>query len=79
MGMDIHEEEPNFYEPFQKGMVVTIEPGVYIPLNSKNVPDKFKGIGIRIEDNVLITHDGHDVITKDTPKTIDQIEGIMKN
>jgi Xaa-Pro aminopeptidase len=55
---------------------MTVEPGIYIE-ESMDVPAKFKGIGIRIEDNVLVTSKGREVLTQGIPKTVDEIEAYM--
>ena len=82
LGMDVHdvgdykvEDEWRLLEP---GMVLTIEPGLYIPKDSNKVDSKWWGIGIRIEDDVLVTRDGHEVLTKAIPKTIAEIETLMQ-
>jgi Xaa-Pro aminopeptidase len=79
LGMDVHDVGP--YQtregkplPFKPGMVLTIEPGLYLPANDKRVPKEFRGIGIRIEDDVLVTRAGNRVLTKDIPKEILDIE-----
>jgi Xaa-Pro aminopeptidase len=77
LGQDIHEIEPEYKTEFKPGMVITIEPGIYLPHEIKNISKQFSGMGIRIEDNILITNEGQDVITKDTPKEIEEIEKIM--
>ena len=68
LGLDVHDvgdykldEEWRLLEP---GMVTTVEPGLYIPAGSKGVPKRYHDIGIRIEDDVLVTKDGHDVLTE---------------
>ncbi|RLA02212.1 MAG: Xaa-Pro aminopeptidase, partial [Gammaproteobacteria bacterium] len=66
--------EPRVLEP---GMVLTVEPALYISLDSKKVAKKWKGMGVRIEDDVLVTKDGYDVLSKDMPKTIEDIEQLM--
>jgi Xaa-Pro aminopeptidase len=58
-------------------MVMTVEPGLYIPADSKGVARKWWNIGIRIEDDVVVTKAGCDVITDGVPKTADEIEGLM--
>ena len=81
LGLDVHdvglyrldEQTPR---PLAAGMVLTIEPGLYIP-SGDDIPDAFRGIGIRIEDNVVVTSEGHDVLTADVPKQIDDIEALM--
>jgi len=63
---------------FEAGMVLTVEPGLYISKTAE-VPKQFKGIGIRIEDNVLISKSGHKVLSQALPKTIEDIEMFMRN
>ena len=82
LGMDVHDvgdyklnEEWRLLEP---GMVLTIEPGLYIPVDCDAVKPKWRGIGIRIEDDVLVTKDGHEVLTHGVPKTIEDIENLMQ-
>ena len=58
-------------------MVLTVEPGIYIPEDA-DVEDKWRGIGIRIEDDLVVTADGFDNMTADVPKTIEEIETWMK-
>jgi len=63
---------------FEAGMVVTVEPGIYIAEDLMEVDEKYRGIGIRIEDDVLVTEDGHEVLTEKAPKKIEDVEEIMK-
>ena len=58
-------------------MVVTIEPGIYIAPDNTNVDEKWRGIAVRIEDDVVVTKDGNEVITSGVPKARDQIEALM--
>jgi len=81
LGMDVHDVgdykvdgESRLLEP---GMALTIEPGIYIPAGSKGVAKKWWDIGIRIEDDVVVTKDGCDVLSKDAPKTVEEIEALM--
>ena len=81
LGLDVHDvgdykigEQWRLLEP---GMVLTVEPGLYIPAGSKGVAKKWWNIGIRIEDDVLVTKDGHEVLSRDAPKTVAEIEGLM--
>ena len=82
LGMDVHDvgdyklnDQWRLLEP---GMVLTIEPGLYISGNEKNVDMKWRGIGIRIEDDVLVTHDGCEVLSSGVPKSIEEIETLMQ-
>ena len=63
---------------FEKGMVMTIEPGIYVNDNA-DVDDKWKGIGIRIENDILITDDGYENLTSKVPVEINDIENLMKS
>ncbi len=81
LGMDVHDvgdykvgDEWRVLEP---GMVMTIEPGIYIPPGDREAPKKFRGIGIRIEDDVAVTANGADVLTKRAPKDPDEIESLL--
>ena len=65
--------ESRLLEP---GMVFTIEPGLYIPSDA-DVPSKWRGIGIRIEDDVLVTTDGHRVLTGALERGADEVEALM--
>ena len=55
-------------------MVITVEPGIYINLMNKKIPKKWRGIGVRIEDDVLITKNGNEVITKNLVKKRNEVE-----
>jgi Xaa-Pro aminopeptidase len=61
----------------EPGMVMTIEPGIYLPASARGVPRRFRNIGIRIEDDVLVTKRGAEVLTARAPKEPDQIEAVM--
>ncbi len=81
LGMDVHDvgdyKVGEAWRELEPGMVLTVEPGLYIPAHSKGVARKWWNIGIRIEDDVLVTRDGYDVLSKATPKTVDDIESLM--
>ena len=82
LGMDVHDvgdyKVEGDWRILEPGMVLTIEPGLYIPPKSKKVDRKWWGIGIRIEDDVLVTQNGHEVLTSAAPKTIAEIETLMR-
>lgn len=80
LGLDVHDvgdygtlESPRLLEA---GMAITIEPGLYVS-NDADVDDCWKGIGVRIEDDLLVTKNGAEVLSADVPKTIDEIEALM--
>jgi Xaa-Pro aminopeptidase len=58
-------------------MIVTIEPGIYIAEDLEDVDERYKGMGIRIEDDVLVTEEGNETLTSAVPKKIDDIEALM--
>jgi Xaa-Pro aminopeptidase len=74
LGLDVH--DPGTYGKLAAGQVITVEPGIYIPDGSPCDP-KWWNIGIRIEDDVLITDSGYEVMSSCIPKTIAEIERIM--
>ncbi len=82
LGMDVHDvgeyKIGDQWRPLQSGMTLTVEPGCYIR-PSDNVPRALWNIGIRIEDNVLITPGGNEVLTLDAPKTVNEIEELMRH
>ncbi|KAJ6658968.1 hypothetical protein lerEdw1_019605 [Lerista edwardsae] len=77
LGMDVH-DTPDISRsiPLQPGMVITIEPGIYIPEDDMNAPERFRGIGIRIEDDVVITDNAPLILSADCPKEIYDIEQV---
>jgi Xaa-Pro aminopeptidase len=81
LGMDVHDvgryQLDGQPRPLEAGIVITIEPGLYIASDAEAVPDKYRGIGIRIEDDVLVTDEGRRVLTDEAPKQIDEIEKLM--
>ena len=76
LGLDVHDVGEYENILFEPGMVITVEPGIYINSLNENIPKKWRGIGIRIEDDVLITKNGNEVITKKLPKKRHEIEVI---
>ena len=81
LGLDVHDDCPYSIGEkevtFQKNMVMTIEPGIYIN-QTANVDDKWKGIGIRIENDILATDTGYENLTSLVPSNADEIEGLMQ-
>ncbi len=81
LGLDVH-DVGSYYDDDQSsrvlepGMVLTIEPGLYVAEDDEQAPEAFRGIGIRIEDDVAVTPDGHEVLTAGIPKTIEEIEAL---
>ncbi len=82
LGIDVHDvgayARNGTSRSLAPGMVLTIEPGLYIPLDDDTVPAAFRGIGVRIEDDVLVTATGHDVLTADCPKALDDLEALCR-
>jgi Xaa-Pro aminopeptidase len=85
MGLDVHDvgDSIDFLTgerietPLEPGMVFTIEPGIYLPSESEDTPLEFRGIGVRIEDNILITKDGIENLSRKMPKNPDEVEGLF--
>ena len=81
LGMDVHDSGLYFLRgeprPIEVGMCFTIEPGLYIPYNDMSAPAELRGIGIRIEDDIVITQNGCEVLTSGVPKEISEIESIV--
>ncbi len=82
LGMDVHDvgeyKAGNQWRRLEPGMVLTVEPGLYIPEPCKRVAKKWRGIGVRIEDDVLVTKNGCEVLSADVPRTIAEIEQLMQ-
>lgn len=78
LGLDVHDAGAYTRDgkprPLAPGMVITIEPGLYIPPDAPDAPAELRGIGIRIEDDVVITATGHEVLTAACPKEIEELE-----
>jgi Xaa-Pro aminopeptidase len=81
LGMDVH--DVGDYKPdgewrlLEPGMVLTVEPGLYIAADRKEVPKRYRNIGIRIEDDVAVTEDGNETLSADAPKSVAAIEAWM--
>ncbi|MGZ3449921.1 MAG: aminopeptidase P N-terminal domain-containing protein [Polyangiales bacterium] len=86
LGMDVHDVGAYFvpdpaqslgkmkHRPLEPGMVITIEPGLYFGMGAEAAPEKFRGIGVRIEDDILVTESGHENLTAAIPKTVADVE-----
>ena len=81
LGMDVHDvgdyKIDGEWRLLEPGMALTVEPGLYVPPGSEQAPARFHGTGIRIEDDIVITEDGCEVLTADVPKDADAIEALM--
>jgi len=81
LGIDVHDTGPYIKDEkaiaFEPGVVITIEPGIYVPLNDTDAPEKYRGIGIRIEDDILVTESGCENLTSEVPKEVDELEALM--
>jgi Xaa-Pro aminopeptidase len=81
LGMDDHDvgdyKVASQWRQLEPGMVLTVEPGIYIPANSPNVDPSWWNIGVRIEDDIVVTETGHTVLSEALPKTIDELEKIV--
>ncbi|WP_345987431.1 aminopeptidase P N-terminal domain-containing protein [Sulfurimonas sp. HSL1-2] len=79
MGIDVHDQAPYFDEEGNEivlapGMVLTIEPGLYLPASDTSLPERYRGIGIRIEDDILVTERGHENLSAAVAKSVEAIE-----
>ena len=81
LGLDVHDvgeyRVDGRWRQLEPGMVLTIEPGIYIAADNTKVPKRWRGIGVRIEDDVVVTEQGCEVLTGDVPKRADEIEALM--
>ena len=80
LGMDVHDVGDYYVDgkprPLAPGMVLTIEPGLYVAEDDETAPAELRGIGIRIEDDVLVTPEGHENLTAAVPKEVDEVEAV---
>jgi Xaa-Pro aminopeptidase len=76
LGLDVHDVTAG--DTLQAGMIITVEPGIYIPASDTLLPTEYHGIGIRIEDDVLVTEKGAEILSVRIPKSIEDIENLMK-
>ena len=83
MGLDVHDPCPYSDDSgdeilFAEGMVLTIEPGLYLPEDDMGIPEKYRGIGIRIEDDILVTNEGCENLSQGIAKTVEEIESMCR-
>ena len=82
LGLDVHDvgdyKIDGVWRSLEPGMVFTIEPGIYIPGNQADVDKRWWNMGIRIEDDILVTEEGYEVLSAEAPKTIEEIESLMR-
>ena len=83
LGLDVHDCAKSSYEAYQgaalePGMVLTVEPGLYFHAHDLTVPPELRGIGVRIEDDVLVTADGAEVLSAELPLSADGLERWMR-
>ena len=82
LGMDVHDvgayKVDGEWRLLEAGMVLTVEPGLYVAVDDETVEPRWRGIGIRIEDDVLVTATGPEVLTRDVPKAVADIEQLMQ-
>ena len=83
LGMDVHDvgdyRVAGDWRMLEPGMAMTVEPGLYFAEGAKGVTKRWRNIGVRIEDDILITADGNEVMTAGLPKTVSEIETVMSN
>jgi Xaa-Pro aminopeptidase len=83
LGMDVHDTGMYYSfpqkdpRPIEPGMVFTVEPGLYIPADDTSAAPELRGIGVRIEDNILVTRNGHENLTRTCPKEVADLERII--
>lgn len=83
LGLDVHDvgryKINDVWRPLEAGMVLTVEPGLYLSADIPNLDPKWHNIGVRIEDDVLVTPTGHRVLSAEIPKTASAIEALMQS
>ena len=81
LGMDVHDvgdyKIGGAWRELEPGMCMTVEPGIYIAADNQDVAAKWRGIGVRIEDDVVVTRTGCEILTADVPKSVAEIEALM--
>ncbi len=83
LGLDVHDvgryKIDNQWRALEPGMILTMEPGIYIAADESNVDPRWHNIGIRIEDDILVTHNDPEVLSQEVPKKVDDIEALMRH
>tara|TARA_R110002110_G_scaffold65206_1_gene179894 strand:- start:43033 stop:44292 length:1260 start_codon:yes stop_codon:yes gene_type:complete len=83
LGLDVHDtgayKIKGEWRPLKENMVLTVEPGIYIDQDNESVPEKWRGIGVRIEDDVVVTDVGSEVLTDALPKSVNEIQQFMQS
>jgi Xaa-Pro aminopeptidase len=81
LGLDVHDvgayKHGQTWRLLEPGMVLTVEPGLYFGESLDNVPEALRGVGVRIEDDILVTEGGPETLTEAAPKTVEEIEAAM--
>jgi len=81
LGMDVHDvgeyKVGGEWRVLEVGMALTVEPGIYISPDNQTVAKKWRGIGVRIEDDVVVTKQGCEILTGGAPKSVVEIEALM--
>jgi Xaa-Pro aminopeptidase len=81
LGMDVHDvgdyKVGGEWRVLEPGMAMTVEPGIYVAADNQDVAKKWRGIGVRIEDDVVVTRNGCEILTGGAPKSVDEIEALM--
>ena len=81
LGMDVHDvgdyKVGGEWRVLEPGMAMTVEPGIYIAADNQDVPKKWRGIGVRIEDDVVVSKTGCEILTGSVPKSVEEIEALM--
>jgi Xaa-Pro aminopeptidase len=82
LGLDVHDvgayTQAGKARPLVPGMVLTVEPGLYVPADDDAAPARLRGIGVRIEDDLAITDDGHEILTAEIPKRAPDVEALVR-
>lgn len=82
LGIDVHDVGPyhdteGSWRPLEPNMVLTIEPGLYVPEGDEDAPEALRGVGVRIEDDILVTDDGYENLSRACPKAADEVEALV--